>query len=92
MSVTGFNKRRRELAAQQAAEEAARIEAAQEEQQATEVEAPPALEETQEPAVKNLEDMTYQELRALAKERQVGYYYNMNTEELREALKAGEQE
>lgn len=64
MSVTGFNQRRRELAAQQAAEE---------------------LENT--PG--GLEDMPYQELRAIAKERKIEGYRKMNTEELREALKEG---
>ncbi len=69
MSVTGFNQRRRELAAQQAAEEAAR-----------------AAESVQ---TKTLDDMTYNELRALAKERKIEGYHKMNTEELREALKEG---
>jgi hypothetical protein len=36
---------------------------------------------------KSLDEMTYQELRALAKERQIEDYYKMDTEELREALK-----
>jgi hypothetical protein len=37
----------------------------------------------------DLDEMTYQELRALAKERKIEGYYNMNTDELREALKEG---
>lgn len=39
---------------------------------------------------KVLDDMPYQELRALAKEQKIDGYYNMNTEELREALKEGD--
>jgi hypothetical protein len=70
VDVTGFNRRRRELAAQKAAE------------QVTKAEAP--LE------AKSLDDMTYQELRALAKERKIEDYYKMSTEELREALREGE--
>lgn len=89
MSVTGFNQRRRELAAQRVAEEAARLEAAQQEQQAAEVEAPhEAIEEIQETA-KSLEDMPYRELRAIAKEQGIEDYYKMDTEELRAALKEG---
>jgi hypothetical protein len=38
---------------------------------------------------KVLDDMPYQELRALAKEREIEGYHKMNTEELREALKEG---
>lgn len=39
-----------------------------------------------------LDEMTYQELRALAKERKIEGYSKMNTEELRAALKpAGDQ-
>jgi len=70
MSVTGFNRRRRELATQRAAE------------QVTKAEAPPGE--------KNIDEMTYHELRALAKERGIEGYYQMNTEELREALKGSE--
>lgn len=65
MSVTGFNQRRRELAAQQAAEE---------------------LETT--PG--DLDDMTYNELRALAKEKGIDGYGSKK--KLLEVLKAGEQE
>lgn len=50
MSVTGFNQRRRELAAQQEAE---------------------ALSEE---SVQTLDDMTYNELRALAKEKGINGY------------------
>ncbi len=63
MSVTGFNRRRRELAAQQAAKEAAR-----------------------RSENKPLEEMTYQELRMIAKDKGVEDYYKMNKDELREAL------
>lgn len=45
--------------------------------------------ENQEPE-KTLGDMTYSELRALAKERRIEGYHKMNTEELREALKEGD--
>ena len=112
MSVTGFNRRRREMAAQRAAEEAARLkveqeaaeEAARLEAQRQEQEAVAKLkeqEQTQEateellkksetPEVTLLDDMPYPELRALAKERGIEGYYNMNTKELREALKEGE--
>lgn len=38
----------------------------------------------------DLDEMTYQELRALAKEREIEGYHKMNTEELREALKEGD--
>ena len=37
-----------------------------------------------------LDEMTYKNLRALAKERGIEDYYKMDTEELREALKVGE--
>lgn len=37
----------------------------------------------------DLDEMTYQELRAIAKEREIEGYHKMNTEELREALKEG---
>jgi len=37
------------------------------------------------PEDKNLDEMTYQELRALAKHRQIEGYSKMNTEELRAA-------
>lgn len=37
--------------------------------------------------VKNLDEMTYQELRALAKDRGIEGYHKLNTEELRKALK-----
>jgi phage host-nuclease inhibitor protein Gam len=67
MSVTGFNRRRRELAAQQAAKEAAR-----------------------RSENKPLEEMTYQELRTLAKDKGVEDYYKMNKDELREALSVKE--
>lgn len=40
--------------------------------------------------IKHLDDMPYQELRALAKEREIEGYHKMNTEELREALKEGD--
>lgn len=76
MSVTGFNQRRRELAAQQAAEEAARLKT---EQETEELGTTPS----------DLEEMSYAELRAIAKERGIEGYYQMNTEELREALKEG---
>lgn len=68
MSVTGFNKRRRELVAMKAAEEAAKA----------------------KELVKPLEEMTYQELRMMAKDKGVEDYYKMNTEELREALSVKE--
>lgn len=45
--------------------------------------------EESEAVTVELDEMTYQELRALAKERGIEGYYNMNTEELREALKEG---
>jgi len=64
MSVTGFNKRRRELAAMKAAEEAAKA----------------------KELFKPLEEMTYQELRMIAKDKGVEDYYKMNKDELREAL------
>ena len=51
MSVTGFNKRRREIETQQAAEEAAKLN-----------------------EDNNLDDMTYNELRALAKEKGINDY------------------
>lgn len=38
----------------------------------------------------SLDEMSYPELRALAKEHKIEGYYNMNTEELRAVLKAGE--
>ncbi len=38
----------------------------------------------------DLDEMTYQELRALAKEQGIEGYHKMNTEELRAALKEGE--
>jgi hypothetical protein len=72
VDVTGFNRRRRELATQQAAKEAAKAKTQ------------PELE------AKSLDEMTYQELRALAKEKGIEGYYQMNTEELREALREGE--
>lgn len=84
MSVTGFNRRRRELAAQQEAEEAARLEAQKQETDEQN------LAEELETTPGDLDDMPYPELRALAKERGIEGYYNMNTEELREALKEGE--
>lgn len=112
MSVTGFNRRRREMAAQQAAEEAARLELHRQEQEEAEEAArletqkqeDDEQEPTQEPeapdeqylaeeleaAPGDLDDMPYPELRALAKERGIEGYYNMNTEELRAALKEGE--
>jgi hypothetical protein len=83
MSVTGFNRRRRELAAQQEAEEAAKLEA--QKQEADEQN----LAEELETAPGDLDDMPYPELRALAKEREIEGYHKMNTEELREALKEG---
>lgn len=63
MSVTGFNRRRREFEAQAAKIEAEIL-----------------------PEEKPVEEMTYQELRALAKERKIEGFHQMNTEELREAL------
>ena len=69
MSVTGFNQRRRELAAQQEAVKA---------------------EQELGTTPSDLEEMSYAELRALAKERKIEGYIKMNTEELREALKEGE--
>jgi len=68
MSITGFNRRRRELAAQAA-------------QKVTKIE-----EQAQDPQTVELAAVNYQELRALAKERNIEDYYKMNTEELREAL------
>ena len=41
------------------------------------------------PEDKNLDEMTYQELRALAKDRGIEGYHKLNTEELREVLKGG---
>ena len=38
----------------------------------------------------SLDDMPYQELRAIAKGQGIEGYHKMNTEELREALKEGE--
>lgn len=70
MSVTGFNQRRRELAAQQEAEAAARLKA-----------------QIQDQPV-DIAELSYHELRGLAKERDIEDYYRMNTEELREALSA----
>ena len=61
MSITGFNRRRRELEAQ-SAKDAVKL-------------------EDQQPV--DLIEMNYQELRALAKERNIEDYYKMNTEELR---------
>lgn len=49
-----------------------------------------AATETPEVTVTLLDDMTYPELRALAKEHGIEDYYRMNTEELREALKEDE--
>ena len=69
MSITGFNRRRRELAAQQGA---ARLKA------------------QQKIPIKTVDDMTYQELRALAKERQIEDYYKMDTDELKTVLSGGE--
>lgn len=69
VDVTGFNRRRRELATQQAAEEAAKVKTP--------------------PEDKNLDEMTYQELRALAKDRGIEGYHKLNTEELRKVLKCG---
>jgi hypothetical protein len=76
MSVTGFNRRRE---AQKAAEEAARAELAQQAQEAEALSA----ESVQ---TKTLDDMTYQELRMIAKDKGVEDYYKMNKDELREAL------
>jgi hypothetical protein len=60
VSVTGFNQRRRELAAQQ------------------------------EAVVQTLDDMTYNELRALAKEKGINGYGSMKKEELLEILREGD--
>ena len=50
-----------------------------------------AAEETvKTKTIKHLDDMPYQELRALAKEQGIEGYHKMNTEELRAALKEGE--
>lgn len=64
MSVTGFNQRRRELAAQQEAE---------------------ALSEE---SVQTLDDMTYNELRALAKEKGINGY--SSKKKLLEVLREGD--
>lgn len=48
-----------------------------------------AEEVVKKKTIKHLDDMPYQELRALAKEREIEGYHKMNTEELREALKEG---
>lgn len=85
MGLAGFNRMRR-LKTQQATEEAARLEAQKQEQEKAEEEA--AKTETPVPE-NNLDDMPYQELRAIAKEREIEGYHKMNTEELREALKEG---
>ncbi len=70
MSVTGFNQRRRELAAQQAQEaEALSAESVQ---------------------TKTLDDITYNELRALAKEKGIDGYGSMKKEELLEILGEGD--
>ena len=68
MSVTGFNQRRRELAAQQAQE----------------------AEALSAESVQTLDDMTYNELRALAKEKGINGYGSKKKEELLEVLREGD--
>lgn len=74
MSVTGFNRRRRELAKMEALK--------REEEKKRQSEAG----STQGPA---LEEKSFAELRAAAKEAGIEGYGKMNKEQLLEALKAG---
>ena len=53
-------------------------------------EIPPEAPPEEPSSDKSLDELTYKELRALAKERKIEDYYKMNAEELREALREGE--
>ncbi len=52
-------------------------------------EIPPEAPPEEPSSDKSLDKMTYQELRALAKKREIEGFHKLNTEELREVLKGG---